>query len=636
MATNTYESNPQSEKSLYDKVCNDITNTGRWRARDKEIVRRRMGDRPLIKTRPYKGAPNFVEMIIDDVVREKVDQEISMMMNAPRICHAVPLAQISPEQRIQIELAFDSYLRYIIKVRGRLETLMDCKNARGFGVAKQTRVYNEILKTPVPDFVVRDIRQVFVPADTNHSSKAYRIVDAYTLSKGELKARKNSKGWKNVEYILEHAHKEGEDASTGGKTDASEDTNDITKRLVGLNTSKGCEYFVIWEAYHICTEEDFADAKVWDPEIRVGNRMVTVMCPDCPAHFLDRFAWKEEDQMVDLSPDEQLLAQAEQAINGVPAMMQKRVVGSDRPWPLVQPRHENRGEGWYDCRGIGHLCMDEQIAATQVRNMEATMMEYYQTPMTETAVGGQNSGNVSFEPGSSLPPGHKWATPPQIPNNFSFLNNQFRATASRRGGAAGQYNYSTNVGATRKVEKTATEIDSENSRAVQVSSASVDRFNEPVGDLFQLIWEDMRRMRLQFPIIVPGQAAKPFDVSLYDAPIVMIPAANSKTLNPEVQLGKSIAAANFILPMAGQLPVELRQVAQTVLANYDPIMTAGWIGDEQAQGALEQRIAQLEKDIQMLAQGGKGLGDRLSNVETFADKLGSDTETVKSMLGAGR
>jgi len=87
-------------ESLRRNIHGDLTDRSTWATKQNEIVRRRLSARRKQKTKPYKGAPNFVEPIIDDNVREKTDQEISMLLNAPVMAHAIPLSgEISAEDR---------------------------------------------------------------------------------------------------------------------------------------------------------------------------------------------------------------------------------------------------------------------------------------------------------------------------------------------------------------------------------------------------------------------------------------------------------------------------------------------------------------------------------------------------------
>jgi hypothetical protein len=244
-------------------------------------------------------------------------------------------------------------------------------------------------------------------------------------------------------------------------------------------------------------------------------------------------------------------------------------------------------------------------------------MEFVGSPMfRQTQPGGPPlPSNATFAPGSVLPAGIDFATPPPVPGQFQFDVSERRSSAARRIGAAGQYNYSSQMSATRKVEKTATEINSEQFRAGQVSSASVDRFNEPMADLFQLLWDDMRRMKLNFPVIMPGRRTGTFNPDVYQIPIILIPAASAKTLDPQQQLAITQGLASWTLQQSQTVPVDAKAVVETVLTSYDPRITQGWLPDAQAEAPINARIAQNETDVRSLAQAGKAADDRLKNIE---------------------
>lgn len=631
------EETDKTTHRLRQAVLDDLEARSEWNRRDDEILRRRLGKRPLQKTRPYLGAPNFVEMIVDDAVREKTDQEVSMLFNAPRVACVAALATLPGDMRQRIEAAFDSYVRYVIRARRKIEQAMDTKNARGFAFIKNVRTYNELLDADVPDIEVVDNKDIVIPADTTDIRHAERICHIIRLTEREFLERAEARGWRNAQDVLDKAKTEQRSG------ESENDSFDTTKDLIGLTTSAHAKYVIVWELYHYATEEDVAEAERhgFDPEIQAGRRCVTTFCADAPELPLAKMAWKEADTDEPLPPEVQqaeiAMAQAEQR----PPILTQPVSGKDRKWPVSAPRFEERSAYLMDSRGGGHLCMDDQIAATQLRNMQATMAEFYLTPLFKRTVGHSNSANVSFEPGSVLPEGVEPAVMPQISPQFQFDINDRRATAARRLGASGQYNYSEAVGSRRKIEKTATEVDTEQMRAASMSSTSVDRFNEPLADCFQMIWEDIVRMRLNFPIIEPNRAPVPFESAGLKGKILLVPAGSAKTLNPEVQLQKSMMLVQFLSAFAPHVPMDLKAQLQSVLANYDPRLTDGWLLNDQQMAPWMQRMNQAEQDIQQLAQGGKDLTTRTENVERLtvktaaqADKLERDHEVMKARTRA--
>lgn len=579
-----------SDRTLHRLVADDLASRKEWARKDDVILRRRLGDRPKQKTKPYPGAPNFVETLIDDVVRERTDQECSMFFNSPRLCHVAAIDPMTPEERSAIESGFDDFLRYIVpQSHAKLEECFDTKNARGFAVAKQTRGVSMVTGKAIPDFEVCDNLDVIVPADTKHTQQAERICHVLRYTERELLQKIESKGWDRA-AVMEAINTAKTD-DRGNKSDATDDgdTYEKVKNLVGLAKSTS-EYVVVWEIYHYAGKDD---AAANPSDIIEGRRMVTIMCPDLPDKPFAKYGWLEMDTI--------------DPVTG--AVM----IGPDRKWPFVQFRFENRSRYWYDSRGAGHLIMDEQIAATAMRNAQAVMAEFYMNPMFRGLP--SNSGNFTFAPGSTLPEGAELVQPPTVPMQFNFDRNDFRATAGRRVGAGSTYNYSLDMGS-RKVQKTAEEVSTETMRTTMVSSASVDRFNDPMAELCQMLWEDLARMGETFPLVSTGQG--PFNVEMYRWKLMLIPASSAKTLNPDAVLSRIMNMYQFNAAHAQATGFNHLEAMRAVNASWDSRMTKGWLPDGQAESSMLQALAQMQQDVVQLAQGGKQLSERLASVEKLA------------------
>ena len=73
-------------------IKDDVEARGVWANKDAEIMKRPLGYRKKKRKKPYVGAPNFVVPIIDDVVTDRTEQEVSMMLNAPHISNFISLS----------------------------------------------------------------------------------------------------------------------------------------------------------------------------------------------------------------------------------------------------------------------------------------------------------------------------------------------------------------------------------------------------------------------------------------------------------------------------------------------------------------------------------------------------------------
>lgn len=597
-----------SAHALRDTVLEDLRGRSTWAEKQTKITQRRLGSRPKQKTYPYKGAPNFVVPIIDDAVREKTDQEVSMLWNAPRIAHAVPLGSpIPPAARSQVELFFDSYVRYVIRARRKIAQAMDQKNCHGFAVMKQTRKYNELLKDTVPDLEVLNHFDVVVPVDTKDLKNAERITEVLRLSRREFLRRGSERGWIGTQEAWEKARR-----TNRAETEHEDDYFDKVKDLIGLATSpKDDDYIVVWVCYHYAQEGNV------DPErgIEEGDKMVSIFAPDAPEYVLSTYPWRDEDIVT-------LDAQTGTAI------IQR---GKERSWPFVQCVYEDRSPYYYDQRGGGELCMDDQLEATASKNAKYVLMDYYQNPIIRGM--SRNQGNIRFAPGTGVESGVDWLPPPPIPPNFDFSVNDAKANAAKRLGAGAMYNYTQDMGS-RKLQKTASEVQLEASRTAGLSSAAVDLFNEPLAELFQLLWEDLARMGLQFPLMNDIGMGASMDPALYNLSVAMVPASSSKTLNPELLLQRQMAFVEFLASKAQMgVPVDMTKCCRDVASQFDPRLTRDWIIDPQQQGPQGQppiydMLAQINQNLQMLAKGGQDLTTRIENVEKLAVSTANELEAA--------
>lgn len=603
-------SKDESENDLHQSVLKDIGARSEWVKKQTEIIKRERCYRTKKKTRPYPGAPNFVEPIISDAVREKTDQEVTMLLNAPLLAHAVPISPVDPALwsplKSQIERAFDSYLRYVIRIRRKIEQAMHKKNLHGFAVVKQVRKFNRLLQQTIPDVEVCDVLDVVAPPDTSEIEDADRLT--FILRPTERELRVNAKpvsegglGWQNVEEIIQKCKVDAEDK--GRKEDWASGAETM-QEISGVTTSRGCSYVVMWEIYTYATKDD-VDAKAG---IKEGERIRVVLSPDLPNMPAVKQPWRDPDTVERLSGDDEVKEMQAALAEGRGPVLYKNVRGAERPIPAAQCCFEESDPLFHSKRGGGELCMDDQIAATASTNAKATMVEYYQTPMLTGNA--RNPSAVSFEPGSVLPEGLNFATMPNVPSQFDFDINTRRAMAGRRMGAQSQYNYSTDMGA-RKLQKSATEYKGEEQRVVQVSSCSVDRFTEPLARVFQMLWDDLRRMKLVFPLIgigAEGYEQAPED--MYTSKVLLIPAANSKTFNPDVQFERGVRLTGYCMDLAkAGVAVNLERVGRDTLTMLDARTTAGYILDPaqagpQGQPPIYQTLDQIQQQIQQLAKAG--------------------------------
>ena len=581
-------------------IMEDVRNRTAWAKKDAEIVKRRLCERKRKRTKPYPGAPNSVVPIVDDTTREKTDQEMTMISNARVFAHFVPLsADMDSNLRGQAEMAFDTYLRHMLVAMPKIEEANDMKNARGFTVVKVLRTEHPRFGT-LPDFEARDIRDIIVPSDTKEIAKSERVTDVfrypvrYFRSLGE-----KNRAWKNVDEVITASKTENRELQDA-KTNLV-DTFGVTAALIGVTTAGvGSETVVVWEHYTYATE--WAAKQDLTGRVKKGDKCRIIFSPDAPDLVIAVTPWREPEVLEPLDDTELVRENVAAVAAGRDPKRHKSVQGLDRPWPFIQPRYENRSRFYYDSRGVGQLCMDDQIIATGQQNAKMVMMDYFQLPLF-TGAGSKSSTNVSYEPGSFLPQDVKPVAVPTIPQHFDFNVEMHKRAAGRRVGAMSQYEFSGDISNKKRVQKTATEVTQEGARGTMVSSASVDRFNIPWAEVYQQLWDDLRRMKKPLPMIQNMKFVGQAPLELYDLPVLIVPGSNAKTLNPDMQFNRDRAAWDFVSTSLVPYGVvaDAQEAAVDILSNWDPTKAARWLKDPEEAGPgglppVYQVLQKLTKD----------------------------------------
>lgn len=595
-------------------INDDIQARSRWNEKDNQILKKRMTERPA-KSK-YVGAPNAVVSIIDDNVSERTDQEISMIMNAPFFAHFIPLANADQALVQKAQIGFDTLLRHFMDYRAKKETAVDMKNARGFAITKIIREEHETLGV-IPSFETIDLKDIIVPVGTKKIRKANRVVHVLRYNAKALRD-KEKEGWKNIDLILgkiEEKSKSKTVSSSQSSTrysaeDNANNTLKQTEALIGINTSNPNEgEIVVWEVAHYASDWDVESCSTdWPDVVIKDRRCMTYICPDVPEIVLFAKSWRRETVLTEVDP----------------VTKQNKVTikdKGDKPWPYVQHRHELRSEWWYDTRGIGHTCMDNQIAATGILNRKLIWMDYAVNPLFENEGGEVNPANIKLAPGTVLPRGIKMARMVDAPQQLSFDLDYFKRDAGRKAGT-GTGVYSENVADTRKLQKSATEVASEDSKRAMTSSASVDRFNDADRELFLQIWEDCKELNVALPMVQNNKYLGVTPQEVYALPMLIVPAGSQKTLNPDHQYLKWKDAFGIVSAMSQQIPLDIQKGLEWGLTFFDPNFAAAVIIDPAKAGPQGQPpvYMQLQQITQALQQMGQNLESTMKlSVET-ADK----------------
>lgn len=641
------------EAPFFQTVLDHLDDRAEWNKKDTEIQKRRLGERPRKRNNPYPNAPNFVDQIIDDMVAMKTDQERSMIANTPSIAVMIPRGGKIPEPGVvtKAQRTFDTFLRHVIKFMPKCEEAIDTKNVRGFAVTLGVRVDHPDYG-PIPDFEILDPKDLIVPWSTRWTklpnADGLTYVKRYT--KREFAAMAKD-GWRNTERVLDQLRqsstKDEEGVTQSAYDDEEHSSERATAKIVGVSASSVTENkIVVW--CYMCYATKWIVQRAKNPDVVEGRKCMAYICPDVPDVLLYAKPWKRPDTPAVTRP----MNQTERVMENISALREGRdplyevvltpaVPGKDKPWPINQHRYEMRSSLWYDSRGLGHLLMDNQIMSTAIRNAQAVWLDFSKNFLFQ-GDGSQdlNVTNMKVKPGSILPRGITAATLPQPPGNLDFIMDRERRMASTRAGA-GAYNYSAAVQSSRKLEKTAAEIHYQSAKESTVTTASVDRFNEPYRELFQMLWDDLRELRPILPMMDGTEFIGMSDESIYEYDFLVVPAASARTLNPELQYMKNKDLFEFgaSLAQAG-VPVDLREGAVYVAANANPDMARILFPDPKKMNAPNQlpintQLDQIRSLLQQIVASGKGLEEGLRATQKLAvehdDKLGDMEGMVNGM-----
>lgn len=581
----------------FSAIQDDITNRTTWADRDLVLQRRRLCDRPKKKTTPYVGAPNFAVPIMDDIVRDLTEMQASMILNAPRVASFIPLEKVDRGDVRKAEIAFDTLLKYIIMFGPVVEQALDCKNARGYAIAKITRAnFSRWGEFPTIDF--RDPIDCVLPSTARRDMQtSERICDIYRFSKAEFEALvADKKTWKNTDDVLKFC-----DAKWYGAE--GENTIQTLRELIGLKTDgKNVIEIPLFEHYTLCTDWDKRMAmKLYGPAgvrpLEKGHRIKVVFCPLLPNKPIAIQPWSED--------------------------------GKDRPWPHIQMRSENRSQLFYDTRGAAQLVMDDQLAATATRNAKHVIMDFYQQPQYKGKH--RNSTEMDCRPGGFVPDGVERVPPVEISNSFDFTTELFKREAASRVKSQAGSQFSGEMSESRKLQKTAAEVYQQAAMSDVVSTMSVNRFLGPWGEVFMQVWDDLRRLKgkIEIPLISNMEYEGSMDKGILDKKFLIVPAGSAKTLNPDMQFLKDEDLWTFCQDKLASFGVtfDVDRVAADILANVDPSKSRWIIPADKAGPGGKQPVY---KALEEIAGTAKKLEEAVVNIGEFIEELAQRLDAMEA------
>ena len=200
------DTNKTEVEQLMEDINSDIQDRSEWSDQFDQGNRMRLGERrrnPL-----YRGAPNFLDPIIDDNCNSLTAQQNNIVWAASTLALFIPLSQEAFKVKQKIEQAFDTLLRLTLNVRRKISMLLDTHNESGIAnavIVENSDIYPRIfgIEATVPDFAYEDPRNIVVPINTEHIQLADRITHIKRYTKREFEEEARKRNWENVEKVKE-------------------------------------------------------------------------------------------------------------------------------------------------------------------------------------------------------------------------------------------------------------------------------------------------------------------------------------------------------------------------------------------------------------------------------------------------
>jgi hypothetical protein len=585
-------------KDYLGKVEQDLNDRKEWTERVENNLKFRLGERRNKPKRWYQGQPDYVDPIIDENVRTATAREIRTLFDASaRMAVFLPLNEEGQEHTRRMESAFDTMLRLVLGIRGKLTALFDMKNSIGMATALVTEnndVYKKLFGMPgrLPDFEPIDPRNVVVPTRTTRLRDADRLCHIARYSVGSFKRKAKELQWDTgaVDRIV---------ASTADRDDSS----NTTRSTHGIDTGSSI--------HGVPKALDKEAIKVSDNEIVVHYYY----------HWRDNMKWRCT-YCPDVTDDGAILSE-------VPWIWTD---GIDREWPVVQFRFEDRTMDYYDVRGISDLTIHDQEIASAYSNLRQMHWDFHAMPM----VSGARDGNHNFRlsPGAKLPDGIQMVQAPKLDAGLVLEEDRHAAKAARHAGS-GQGSIA-NVGRGGE-RKTATEVINQSNIEGEFNNDGVARFSEGVSDLFQQMWDFVRHNPINLPILqVSGQeeggAGGKFggmveSETLAQFPVLVQSTPHHQSASPLFQLQQILSLQSV---WAGNPHVEMNELTRYMFDLITPRMAGRLVIDPSAQG--EAGMPSLDVRQGMLEQALGQMGEQMRNMQEFVEEIARSEEEEERQM----
>lgn len=587
----------QTKLEIFRKVESDLADRKDWASKRIENRRLRIERKRKGAKLPYPGAPDLSEPLIDDQINDVVNSEVAILWNSRVLAQFLPLNAQALQFKAQAEGAFDAMLRLTLSVRAKLSVLFDQRKECGMSVAKM--IETEVDGQALPDFLPVDPQDIVVPTGTGFLRDSERITHMIPYTEAEFQAEARKRQWNNWEAVLARAT----------SADASENENEATARSISNDKelSNSEKQITVYEIYHRTAD---------------GKRRVTKISPAAPDVVLSEYDWEYKPIVIKgeiVHPENPAIIIQAAEID----------TGGDRPWPFVQFRDEDRSLRYYNVRGAADKLADDQTEASAARQMRAILMDYGSKPF----IRGDKAQLASFRwrAGEVIPPNTELVFPDPSTGSLTYNIDMARNVAARRAGAPQGALSSVNP---KRDSKTATEVETLNAQAMSASGNSVERFAEPLGELFTMMWKWLKReamtgREINLPSL-SGGVYQPAAREVFLQEFIVVSGVSSRSANPMMMLQKLQTLGQFVqqFPAVQQFlkPAELARVGVDMI---DPHLTETVVFDPtngMSGAPIQMQMQQLMQAVQMISRQVQAHGQYLQSMAA-EDAAGDQPQT---------
>lgn len=516
-------------RTLYGKVCDDLTSRQQWETRQETWYKMRHGGIGRRK-KPWPHAPDMHYPLGDGTIDELKPFYFNQLFGTEVI------AQFSAKD--PAVAAYSQEVGYWYDFKLKQKTNLERETLRGIDRMLMAghvpiRVGWDAFKNQL-FFDAVEPAHCIVPDSTEEMRDADRITFVHHLSPDQYRRDKRYTR-KDADFIKRITGKGGEEKSgDNGLRQSKEIREGIT------HGSKGSDVVIIWE--------------IWDHLPEGGWEL----------HFISP-----------MEPDEPVRPSQKNPFNKVGC-------------PCVRFDMEIKDKGHYSSRGIMEMMYPFEQSLNKTWNSKLEAMELHNTPRFSSKFPIPNAGNLRLIPGSIHPGLEAVQSPNRPPISFDEEMHSTREVAERRVGVP---DYGIGSANDKNSPRTATEVNRIGQQQGVGVELRARTFRMALAELLQIAWAILLQHDKDTQYYVAAEAKKlPEDVLRTDAWMVE-PSGSSESWNKGAQMQRAAVRYQMFGPSQGfpqgHPNVNQGELAKSVMEIDDPRLVGRLFIETNARGQME-------------------------------------------------